>query len=221
VKATGSKSRIPLCSGIVIVGTLALALWSPELCAQKDQIKVTGKAASQVTASAPPANIRAWEAPGVVSAFGLIDPDAHSFLLSAQLANVSLGAGSISALPAANWSDGPGMTVFKGPFAIGTMLNNQNSSDDQCDIKSISTAFEAFINYDLPCGWYLNMVTTSPQVMCGAKHLIVPIGPSIGTVQSFSGTPVDLELGAQYESHMPNDGPGWQLRFMVRFPFPN
>jgi len=220
VKAARPKNPISLYSGIIIVGALALALWNSDLYAQRDQKKAIGKAAGRVTAAAKSTTIQAGEDPGIVSALRLIDLNAGSFLPSAWPDTASRGACSISQAPAANWSDGQGVMVFKGPVTVGAFLNNQDSVADQSEVKSVFTAFQTFINCELRGGWYLNMVTTSPQEMCGAKHLIVPIGPSIGIVQSFNGMPVDLQLGAHYEAHDPSSDPGWQLRFMAHFPFP-
>lgn len=219
MKAAVPKGPIPLSSGILIVGALVLALWNTHLYAQRAQRKVTGRPAGQIAVAATTSDIRAWGAQGVVSAFAIFDLNPRSFLSSTWLDNASRGAGSISALLAANWSDGPGVMAFNGPLAFGAMLNDQDSLAGQCDSKSISAAFKAFVDYDLPGGCYLNLVTTCP-VMCGDKHLIVPIGPSIDIIHSFWETPVDLQLGAYYESHSPDDGPGWQLRLMFQFPFP-
>jgi len=168
--------------------------------------------------------------PGVGSVFSLGDSNLGLFASPTMLDSVIWGTGSICALSTAKnslsgngiWSSGPAILVFgmQGPWVFGALVSNQCLPAESNDGNPFSTLIQPFINCNLAGGWYVNMVPNVGGEMCYGKHLIVPVGPCIGKVICFGQLPVNLQLGAYYNSEKTEDGPSWQLRLQLQFQWP-
>jgi hypothetical protein len=228
MKATSPYDATLLRSGAVILLALALALSNSDLFAQMENPKkLVGKTRDPITRTGK----HTGNQPSPVgTAFGSWDGNPGVFFSPAMLDSV-IWVGPVCALPTSKdsvfgssiWNGDPALVVLgiQGPLVFGATVGNRCLFSDSSDnSNSISGLIQPFINYALPGGWYVNVVPISAEEMCCGKHLIVPIGPCVGKVHCFGKLPVNMQLGAYYNSEKSEDGPSWQFRFQLQFQFP-
>lgn len=122
-----------------------------------------------------------------------------------------------------NWSAGPAFVALqmKGPWVYGGLLTHLWSyygNDPEVNI----TAFQPFLNYNLPDGWYLSAAPTITANWSAdsSQQWTIPIGGGIGKVFKIGKQPVNASLRAYHNLQSPRGGSDWQLQFQIQFLFP-
>jgi hypothetical protein len=121
------------------------------------------------------------------------------------------------------WSAGPSAVglVIKGHWVVGLLAQNIWSyagSSTTRDNPSVNQFLaQAFINYNLPKGWYL---TTSPIITAdwkaaGSDQWTVPLGGGFGKIFRAGGLHFNSNLAAYYNVVRPEIGPNWTLRLQL------
>ncbi len=229
MKAISPCDAILLRPGAVILLVLALALGNSHLFAQIGNSKKPAKKTGNPIVRALRDTGDQPSPAGTV--FGLGNGAQGLFVSPAMLGSVTLGVGSICTLSppkdsmfgSGAWNCSPALVVLSthGPLVFGASVGNFSQFSDSSDsFNGISTLIQPLINYSMPGGWYVKAVPTAGEEMCCGKHLIVPLGPCVGKIHCFGELPVNLQLGAYYNSEKSTDGPSWQLRLQFQFPFP-
>jgi hypothetical protein len=125
------------------------------------------------------------------------------------------------------WGGGPTavLVYMKGPWVAGVLANSVFSFGGTSGRGGTSyTSFltQPFVNYNFGGGWY---VGTAPVITASwpapeNKAWTVPIGAQAGRVIKIGGKlPVNLSVGAYYNTVRPELGGNWQLRTQVTFIF--
>ena len=122
-----------------------------------------------------------------------------------------------------NWSAGPAFVGLKmdGPWVYGGLISQLWSyagNDPEVNI----TAFQPFINYNLPDGWYLSSapVISSNWSAVSSQQWTIPVGGGIGKIFRIGKQPVNASLRAYHNTQAPRSGADWQLQFQIQFLFP-
>jgi hypothetical protein len=213
-------------SGVFILLALAFVLSNSHLFAQKQSL---GKPAKKTQKSTTQSERSMFNLPpSIPDVQNLFSHGGFGLFISGN--TMAGGPGSTSAFPAATgsmlgdgvWSSSPALVVgsVQGPLVVGVMVNNQCPFSDSTELNAISKAVQPFMNYTMPGGWYVNAIPTSAGEMCCGKHLIVPIGSCVGKVVHYDELPLNLQLGAYYNSEKSEEGPSWQLHFQLHFQLP-
>jgi hypothetical protein len=83
-------------------------------------------------------------------------------------------------------------------------------------------AVAAFVNYNLPGGWYLvsSPIVTADWTATSGNRWNVPVGGGIGKIFRIGSQPMNASLQAfDYPIHT-SFGPSWAVRFQLQFLFP-
>ena len=83
-------------------------------------------------------------------------------------------------------------------------------------------AFQYFINYNLPKGWYLS---TTPTITANWEaesdnRWTVPLGGGFGRVFKIGNQPVNASLKAYYNAWRPEEASNWNIAVGFTFMFP-
>ena len=117
------------------------------------------------------------------------------------------------------WSAGPSAVgvYIDGPWVVGLLAQNVWSfagpgGRDNPSVNSFLT--QAFINYNLPDGWYL---TTQPIITAdwkadGSNQWTLPVGAGVGKIFKIGKLPFNANIAAYYNVVRPDIGPDWQIR---------
>ena len=122
-----------------------------------------------------------------------------------------------------NFSAGPAFVGLKmdGPCVYGGLVTQLWSYAGN-DAEVNTTAFQPFINYNLPDGWYLSSapVISSNWSAVSSQQWTIPGGGGIGKIFRIGKQPVNASLRAYYNTQAPRTGADWQLQFQLQFLFP-
>jgi len=145
-----------------------------------------------------------------------------------------LGAGPIVQLPTASnatlgsnvWGGGPTAVAIKttGHWVVGVLVNNVFSfggSSVPGGTRYNNFLTQPILNYNFGGGWY---VGTSPIItanwrVSGDKAWTLPVGGHVGRVIRIGKQPINLLLGAYYNTLRPEFGSFWQIRSQLTFLF--
>jgi hypothetical protein len=226
--APSPKDTAPLRPAVVMLLALVFAFCNSHLFAQRyNYEKRAEKSRNPITSSTQSIISRPLPVPGAQSAFGLGAGDPGLFF-SPNSIGWGLGPSFTpsaveNSMPTDSlWGDGPAVVAVRlqGPLFVGALVSNWWPSADSSETNITPTLVQPFIHYNLPSGWYVNAITTSTGEMCGLRHVSTPVGPSLGVAHCFGDLPVNLQWGAYYNNAQgPDEVPGWQLRFLIQFPF--
>ena len=121
------------------------------------------------------------------------------------------------------WGGGPtaALVYMKGPWVGGVLVNNVWSfggTSGRGGTQYNTFLVQPFINYNFGGGWY---VGTSPLITAnwlttGSNAWTLPVGGQVGRVIKIGGKlPINLSLGAYYNTLRPEFGSTWQIRAQV------
>ena len=125
------------------------------------------------------------------------------------------------------WGGGPtGVLVYmKGPWVAGALVNNVWSfggTNGLVGTRYNQFLMQPFVNYNFGEGWYLGSgpVITANWLVSGDKAWTLPVGGGGGRVIKIGGKlPVNLFIGAYYNTLRPQFGSTWQLRTQITLIF--
>jgi hypothetical protein len=125
------------------------------------------------------------------------------------------------------WGGGPtGVVVYmKGPWVTGVLVNtiwSFGGTQGLGGTRYNSFLMQPFANYNFGKGWYVGSapVITATWPAIDNKAWTLPIGGQVGRVVKIGGKlPVNLALGAYYNTVRPEFGSTWQLRTQITLIF--
>jgi hypothetical protein len=124
------------------------------------------------------------------------------------------------------WGAGPtGVIVYsKGPWVGGVLVNNVWSvggTSAPGGTRYNNFLFQPFLTYNFKGGWFFGSspIATADWLVSGDKAWTLPVGAQFGRVIKIGGTPVNLLLGAYYNTLRPQFGSTWQIRSQIAFVF--
>ena len=79
---------------------------------------------------------------------------------------------------------------------------------------------DAFVNYTLDNGWYLNFDPIMTANWNADEKWTVPLGLGIGKLTKIGNQPVNLRLRGYYNVVKPTGAPEWSMHFAVQLLFP-
>jgi hypothetical protein len=140
------------------------------------------------------------------------------------------GAGPIVQIPTISsktlgsnvWGAGPAFVIVKmaGPIVAGTLVNNVFSfggTPGQGGTRYGLFTVNPFLNYNFGGGWFIGSapIITANELSGGAKWTL-PVGLQGGRLIKLGGKlPVNLLVGAYYNTLRPQFGATWSLRTQV------
>ena len=172
----------------------------------------------------PPLNFDAERGLGNIQYQGFFSPQ--------EAGKVIWGVGPVVEVPthqndlgSDQWSAGVSAVALAMPgnWVVGGLVQNIWSITDKDHASDINKfTFQYFINYNLNNGWYLTTtpINTANWEKDGSDRWTIPIGGGVGRLVRFGKQPVDFKLQAFGYAQRPEDGPQWNMQFMVKFLFP-
>jgi hypothetical protein len=157
------------------------------------------------------------------------------FLSPAKPGKFIWGAGPVFQLPTNTstnlgsnlWSVGPSAVglVMDGPWVIGLLAQNiwSFAGPGGRDNPSVNQFLaQAFINYNLPRGWYLTSspIITADWKQAGSDQWTVPLGAGVGKIFKVGKFPFNAQLSAYYNVVRPSIGPDWSIRAQIALLLP-
>lgn len=134
---------------------------------------------------------------------------------------------SDSSLGSNLWGGGiTGVVVFMaGPWVTGALVNNVWSvggTNGPRGTRYDNFLLQPFVNYNFDNGWYVGSapIITANWLTAGDNAWTLPIGGQFGRVVKLgTAPPINLQLGAYYNTRRPHIGPVWQIRAQVTVVF--
>ena len=133
---------------------------------------------------------------------------------------------SNSSLGSNVWGAGPtGVIVYsKGPWVGGVLVNNVWSLGGTSvpgGTRYNNFLLQPFLTYNFKGGWFFGSspIATANWLVSGDKAWTLPVGAQFGRVIKIGRTPVNLLLGAYYNTLRPQFGSTWQIRSQIAFVF--
>ena len=124
------------------------------------------------------------------------------------------------------WGAGPtGVIVYsKGPWVGGVLVNNVWSLGGTSvpgGTRYNNFLLQPFLTYNFKGGWFFGSspIATANWLVSGDKAWTLPVGAQFGRVIKIGRTPVNLLLGAYYNTLRPQFGSTWQIRSQIAFVF--
>ena len=162
--------------------------------------------------------------------FGIGDTTFSAFFSPSKPAKLTWGVGPVFVLPTATddtlgmdtWSGGVSVVglMMPGKWVVGSLFSNIWDISGDANVNFFT--WQYFINYNLSNGWYLTsapIITANWEASSGNKWT-VPFGGGFGKIFNIGKQPLNGQVQAFYNVEKPKNGPDWQLRLQLQFPFP-